>query len=276
MNKIKKSSGPKKFFWLKLRENFFDEKLHKYIRSLPSGDTLLIAYLKMQLKSLRTEGFIKYDQILPSSEEELAMILDEDVNTIKLLLGALEKAKAIEIMDDGSIYMLAMQELIGTEGSSAERVRNFRARQKQKMLQCNGNVTKCNTEIEIESESELDIEPEDGLIDINNYLNNIDFVQNIYSDYNELFKNLQIYFDDPSVLPTSVANQIKLYQIAVKELYDNNQLELLSRASLPIFEKVFGNIIKAKNIESYEQYYFTSLINELIKIYKEDKKDDKT
>lgn len=269
MNKIKKSSGPKKFFWLKLRENFFDEKLHKYIRSLPSGDTLLIAYLKMQLKSLRTEGFIKYDQILPSSEEELAMILDEDVNTIKLLLGALEKAKAIEIMDDGSIYMLAMQELIGTEGSSAERVRNFRARQKQKMLQCNGNVTKCNTEIEIESESEseseLDIEPEDGLIDINNYLNNIDFVQNINSDYNEVFKNLRIYFDDTCLLPPSVANQIKLYQIAVKKLYDRNQFDLLCKASLPIFEKVFGNVIKQQDITNIEEYYIASLTNELIK-----------
>ena len=70
--------------------------------------------------------------------------------------------------------------------------------------------------------------------------------------------------------------KIKLYQIAVKQLYDNNQFELLSRASLPIFEKVFGNTIKAKNITNIERYYVTSLINELIKIYKEDKKDDKT
>lgn len=263
MNKIKKSSDQKKFFWLKLRENFFDEKLHKYIRSLPSGDTLLIAYLKMQLKSLRTEGFIKYDQILPSSEEELAMILDEDVNTIKLLLGALEKAKAIEIMDDGSIYMLAMQELIGTEGSSAERVRNFRARQKQKMLQCNGNVTECNTEIEIESELDIEQELKDRLIDINNYLNNIDFVQNINSDYSEVFKNLHIYYDDTSVLPTSVANQIKLYQIAIKELVDAEQFQLLNNITLETMEKVFGNVIKQKYIKNFEEYYITSLKNEV-------------
>ena len=260
MDKIKNNSDPKKYFWLKLRESFFDEKLHKYIRSLPSGDTLLIAYLKMQLKSLRTEGFIKYDQILPSSEEELAMILDEDVNTIKLLLGALEKARAIEIMDDGSIYMLAMQELIGKEGSSAERVRNFRARQKQKALQCNTDVTKCNTEIE----SEKELEQDDGVIDINNYLNNISFIQNETDNYNEIFKSKQIYFENLECMPENVANQIKLYQITVKKLVDRNQLEILNEVNLKTLEKVYGNILKAKAISDVEEYYLTSLCNERI------------
>lgn len=159
-------SNNKKYYWLKLKESFFDEKLVKYLRKLPDGEKLVIAYLKMQLKSLRTEGFLKYDKILPSSEEELAMILDEDVNIINLLISALIQAKAIEQLDDGSFYMIAMQELIGQEGQSAERVRNFRTRQKQKMLQSNADVTKCNTEIEIEKEKEVDI---DKVIEIYNF-----------------------------------------------------------------------------------------------------------
>ena len=55
--------------------------------------------------------------------------------------------------------MLAMQELIGKEGDSAERVRKFREN-KRLALQCNTDVTKCNTEIEIESESESESESE--------------------------------------------------------------------------------------------------------------------
>ncbi|MBO5348965.1 MAG: phage replisome organizer N-terminal domain-containing protein [Clostridia bacterium] len=151
-------SDNKKFYWLKLKEDFFDEKQIKYLRKLPDGDKLVIAYLKMQLKSLRTEGLLKYDKILPSSEEELAMILDEDENIIKFLISALLQVKAIEKLDDGSFYMIAMQELIGKEGKSAERVRNFRERQKQKLLQSNTNVTKCNTEIELEKEIEIEKE----------------------------------------------------------------------------------------------------------------------
>lgn len=146
----------KKYYWLKLKEDFFEEKQIKYLRKLPDGDKLVIAYLKMQLKSLRTEGFIKYDSILPSNEDELAMILDEDSNIVKLMVQALLQVKAIEILDDGSFYMIAMQDLIGKEGQSAERVRNFRERQKQVALQCNTDVTKCNTEIEKEKEKEID------------------------------------------------------------------------------------------------------------------------
>lgn len=148
----------KKYYWLKLKEDFFEEKQIKYLRKLPDGDKLVIAYLKMQLKSLRTEGFIKYDSILPSNEDELAMILDEDSNIVKLMIQALLQVKAIEILDDGSFYMIAMQDLIGKEGQSAERVRNFRERQKQVALQCNTDVTKCNTEIEKEIEKEIEID----------------------------------------------------------------------------------------------------------------------
>ena len=123
----------KKYFWLKLKENFFEEKQIKYLRSLPDGDKIVIAYLKMQLKSLKTEGFIKYDSILPSNIDELAMVLDENTNIIKLMIGALQKVNAVEILDDGSFYMIAMQDLIGKEGESAERVRRFREKERQLM-----------------------------------------------------------------------------------------------------------------------------------------------
>ena len=69
-------TNEKRYFWLKLKEDFFDDKQIKYLRSLPDGDKVLITYLKMQLKSLKTAGTIRYDRILPSSEDELALMLD--------------------------------------------------------------------------------------------------------------------------------------------------------------------------------------------------------
>lgn len=167
-------AGNKKYYWLKLKEGFFEEKQIKYLRKLPDGDKLVIAYLKMQLKSLKTEGFIKYDKILPSNIEELAMVLDEDTNIINLMIGALQKVNAIEILDDGSFYMIAMQELIGKESESAERVRKFRERKNQKALQCNNDVTNCNTEIE--KEKEIDIEKEKNAEIIKCYEENIGLI----------------------------------------------------------------------------------------------------
>lgn len=169
-------AGNKKYYWLKLKEGFFEEKQIKYLRKLPDGDKLVIAYLKMQLKSLKTEGFIKYDKILPSNIEELAMVLDEDTNIINLMIGALQKVNAIEILDDGSFYMIAMQELIGKESESAERVRKFRERRNQKALQCNNDVTNCNTEIEKEKEKEIEKEKEKNAEIIKCYEENIGLI----------------------------------------------------------------------------------------------------
>ncbi len=141
-------AGNKKFYWLKLKEDFFDEKYVKALRKLPDGDALVIVYLKMQLKSLKTEGIIKYENILPSAEEELALYLDEDINIVRLTLSALINMGVVEQWENDTLYMVAMQELIGSETAVAERVRRHRTIQAehQKALQCNTDVTNCNTE----------------------------------------------------------------------------------------------------------------------------------
>lgn len=168
----------KKYFWLKLKEDFFDDKTIKFLRRLPDGDGIVIIFLKMQLKSLKTEGFIKYDGILPTCEEELALILDEDLNRVKFTIAALEKVGAVERWDDETLYISALQPLIGSESAVAERVRRHRAKKKaleggealpepeetpelpapeKPVLQCNTIETKCNTEIELEQETEKEI-----------------------------------------------------------------------------------------------------------------------
>jgi len=150
----KKSSKQKRYFWLKLKEDWFSGTTEKYLKSLPAGDSLLITYLKIQLMSLKTEGFLKYERLLPSAEEEIAMLIDEPVNNVRLLINVLLKTGAIERLDDNSLYLLSLQNLIGSEGSSTDRVRRFRER--QKALQCNNN--QLQIEGEILSDSELNVE----------------------------------------------------------------------------------------------------------------------
>lgn len=150
----KKSSKQKRYFWLKLKEDWFSGTTEKYLKSLPAVDSLLITYLKIQLMSLKTEGFLKYERLLPSAEEEIAMLIDEPVNNVRLLINVLLKTGAIERLDDNSLYLLSLQNLIGSEGSSTDRVRRFRER--QKALQCNNN--QLQIEGEILGNSELDVE----------------------------------------------------------------------------------------------------------------------
>lgn len=155
----------KRYYWLKLKEDFFDEKYVKALRRLPQGDSLAIVYLKMQLKSLKTEGIIKYEGILPDSLAELAMALDEDENVTRLAVEALIRFGVVERWDDETLYMSAMQQLIGSESESAARVRKHRElRSNIKALPSNGDVTPCNTEKEkeIELEKDKDTDKEKG------------------------------------------------------------------------------------------------------------------
>ena len=150
----KKSGKQKRYFWLKLKEDWFSGTTEKYLKSLPAGDSLLITYLKIQLMSLKTEGFLKYERLLPSAEEEIAMLIDEPVNNVRLLINVLLKTGAIERLDDNSLYLLSLQNLIGSEGSSTDRVRRFRER--QKALQCNNNQLQIEGEILSNSESKME------------------------------------------------------------------------------------------------------------------------
>lgn len=162
-------SSNKKYYWLKLKDDFFDEKYVKALRRLPQGDSLVIVYLKMQLKSLKTEGIIKYEGIMPDCISELSMALDEDENITKLAVEALIRFGAIERWENDTLYMVAMQQLIGSETQGAERVRKHRAlkEKEQLALQCNTDVTKrntdvtkCNTEIDIDKDTDIEKDKE--------------------------------------------------------------------------------------------------------------------
>jgi len=131
----------KRYFWIKLKESFFDDKYIKAIRAQENGYRILVIYLSMQLKALKTEGMISYEKLLPTYTEELALMLNEDSEAVAEAVRILEKFGLIEVWDDETVYLAAKSEIIeaGTEAASAERVR--RCRERKKALQCNNGVT---------------------------------------------------------------------------------------------------------------------------------------
>lgn len=144
-------SENRKYYWLKLKEDFFEDKTTKYLQSLPDGYKLIICYLKMQLKALKTDGVIKYDRLFPTNVEELALILDEDINIVKLMLEALKRIGAVEELNDGSLAILAMEELVGSETNWAK----LKRQQRQKLDNVQQVSRKCLPEIEIEKDIDI-------------------------------------------------------------------------------------------------------------------------
>lgn len=149
----------RRFYWLKLKEDFFESKRIKKLRRLAGGDTLTIIYLKMQLKSIKTDGVLRYTGLEKSFAEELALDLDENPEDVGLLLNYLLSVGLIETSDNINFLLPYAVESTGSEGASAERVRNFRERQ---ALLCNVDVTEVKRigNVEIEKEIEIDKEKE--------------------------------------------------------------------------------------------------------------------
>lgn len=151
----------KKYYWLKLKTDFFTSKEIKKLRRTAGGDTFVIIYLKMQLLSLQNNGKIYYDGIEEDFASEIALTLDEDPDNVRLTMAFLQNCGLIECNEINECFLTEVPEITGKECDSAERVRKHRALQcNNDVTSSNSNVTKCNTEIDIEKNKETEKEEE--------------------------------------------------------------------------------------------------------------------
>ena len=156
----------KRYYWLKLKADWFSDKRIKKLRSIAGGDTHTIIYLKMMLLSLKDEGKLYFEGVEDNFASEIALALDEDAENVKLTLAFLQRHGLIEIGDDDEYQLTEVPTIIGSETASAMRVREHRERKKQavgndRLLQCNTNETGGNNLKQICSvEKELKIEKE--------------------------------------------------------------------------------------------------------------------
>ena len=116
----------KKFFWLKIQEDFYRQKEIKFLRQLDRGATYIIIYQKMLISSLKNGNKLYYDNFKDTFEEELALLIDEDVKDVKYTIDFLKKANLIESESDDEYILTQVQELTGVESESAKRVRKHR------------------------------------------------------------------------------------------------------------------------------------------------------
>ena len=156
----------KKYYWLKLNDNFFEDDTIVWIEEQENGKDYVIFYLKLLLKSLKEEGsLIRYvgEMVIPYDNKALAKLTNTKIDTVTVAMKAFIDVGLIREMDTGELYLTQINEMIGTETDSARRVRKHRAlsniaNKPLKALHCNTDVTKCNTEIEKEIDIELEKE----------------------------------------------------------------------------------------------------------------------
>lgn len=136
----------KRYYWLKLKEDFFKQLPMKKIRKIAGGDTYTIIYLKMMLQSLSRGGNANYYSFDDDFISNLALEIDEDVDNVKITVNFLIANGLLVEDTEGNQLLTEVPTLIGSEQASAQRVREHRARLKAKELVAIEQDAKTNAE----------------------------------------------------------------------------------------------------------------------------------
>ena len=153
----------KRFFWLKLKEDFFDDETIKYIEEQENGIKYSNFYLKLCLKSIRYNGkLIRLvgETLIPYDVKSLSRLTGVDCDTVRIAMQLFAKIGLVKVLESGEIYMSQIEEMIGSETDKAALMRRMRAKKKSVEIEDGNSVTvslpDCYTEIDIERDKEKD------------------------------------------------------------------------------------------------------------------------
>lgn len=153
----------KRYFWLRLKEDFFDDDAISWLEEQANGKEYALFYLKLCLKSLKHDGFLIRtvgNVLIPYDAKKLGEITRTNEDTVLVALKLLTEIGLVEVQENGTLFLTQLQSLIGSETNAAERMRKARAKAKE--IGTANNVREmfaiCSPEIDIEKELEKEQE----------------------------------------------------------------------------------------------------------------------
>ena len=210
-----------KYYWLRLKQDFFDNKEIKKLRRVAGGDTFTIIYLKMMVLSIKNDGLLVFDGTEESLAEQLSLELDEGIEDIKLTLAFLSANNLMEQVAENDYLLNKVPPLIGAETDAAERMRRMRER-KQTELPSNIVTPECNSVTQSKSKSKRESKSETKL----------DF--EVFDLHPDVLAALKLYVEHRKAMKKPVKTQNTLGLI-VKQLYklghsDKDRTEILEQS----------------------------------------------
>lgn len=149
----------KKYYWLKLKRDFFKRHDIRIIEEMPNGKDYILFYLKLLLESIDHEGSLRFSDAIPYNEQMLSVVTNTNIDIVRSAMKLFVELNMMSVFDDQTLYMNEVEKLIGSETRWAEKKRLQRAKE--------DNVpelsSKCPTELELETESYTEKEKEKEL-----------------------------------------------------------------------------------------------------------------
>lgn len=238
----------KKYYWLKLKEDFFEDDTISWIEEQENGKDYCLFYLKLCLKSLKTDGLLIRNvgtMLVPYDVKQLSKITNTDPDTVRVAMELFKNIGLIEILENGEIYLNQLQNMVGSETKWAEKKRV----QRQKK----DNVPKLSGQCPIEIEQEKETEQE---IDLEKELEK-ELEQQQEIERKDVVGKVKLYF--PYLNEKDLNTITNEFLKTNKDLYYLSEKLILTTDAKNIENKV-GYLLKAIK-EDYQMRYVTSLEN---------------
>lgn len=119
-------SDNKKYYYLKLKDNFFDSDEMILLESMQDGYIYSNILLKLYLRSLKNGGRLMLNDRIPFNPTMLSQVTRHSVGDVEKAANIFKDLGIIEVLDNGAIYMTDIQNFIGSSSSEADRKRDYR------------------------------------------------------------------------------------------------------------------------------------------------------
>lgn len=230
---------PKKYYWFKMRADFFDSREIKRLQKIPGGDTYIVLYINLLSRSVKTEGCLHFDHVEDTFAEELALILDSNAEAVNFLLKFLYQYNLLTIDGDNYYFIEAISH-IGTESDAAERMRRSRQKKKEMQLTSSQNelkklsseternnvTTDCNvvTVDNPASQQCNNVTPRNDVTQTSNFVtqssNKVTICNNVRDCYTEIEKEIEIEPSSSTKVNIDISNPVDNFGLPVAAGFD--------------------------------------------------------
>ncbi|MDK4516833.1 phage replisome organizer N-terminal domain-containing protein [Fusobacterium necrophorum] len=264
----------KRYYWLKLKEDFFEQRVIKKLRKIAGGDTYTIIYLKLQLLAMKNEGKLFFEGVEDNFSSEMALELDESEENVSVTLSYLEKNGLMELVSSDEYFLPQVLDVTGSE--SASTLRSRKSRELKKALQCNTTATQCNNlqqigNVEKEKDREIELEIDRDIGTMSQHFSK-EAIQSYFQYLCHRFK--QVNINPQSVLDISIKCQEldlnPLYEIyrssfLLGDVKGEYEMTLRSFLKLDIYEKMKNGLYRNKQLKSKQGEEFESTALQMLK-----------
>ena len=140
-----------RYYWLKLHRDFFKNHKIAIIEGMENGKDYILFYLKLLCESIDHEGRLRFSDKIPYNECMLASLTKTNIDIVRSAIKVFIETELMEILDDGTMYMTEVQNLIGSQANNAHANRQRRyienKRTTQRLLRDNESVTKNDAQV---------------------------------------------------------------------------------------------------------------------------------